>query len=157
MRAGWGFRIVLGGAGLMALAACASVVSSTTSDVQIRTNPDKAQCDIKGFEGFSASVETPATVTIPSSAAPVTVTCKAAGFRPTSYTLDATADGWIWGNSALFVATGGVAVLGALVDESRAAGKSYAEEVHYDLSPDRPRPVRVRSRGGDTDLNLQAR
>lgn len=157
MRAGWGFRILLGGAGLMALAACASVVSSTKSDVQIRTNPDKAQCDIKGFEGYSASVETPATVTIPTSAAPVTVTCKAPGFRPTSYTLDATADGWIWGNSALFVATGGVAVLGALVDESRAAGKSYAEEVHYDLSPDRPRPVRARTRGGDTDLNLQAR
>lgn len=157
MRAGWGIRIVLGGVGVLALAACASVVSSTKSDVQIRTNPDKALCDIRGFEGFAASVETPATVTIPTNAAPVTVTCKAPGFRPTSYTLDASADGWIWGNSALFVATGGVAVLGALVDESRAAGKAYAEEVHYDLSPDRPRPVRARSRGGDTDLNLQAR
>lgn len=157
MRAMRGIRIVLGGVGLLALAACASVVGSTQSDVQIRTNPDKAHCDLKGFEGFSASVETPATVTIPTAAAPVTVTCKALGFRPTSYTLDATAGGWIWGNSALFVATGGVAVLGALVDESRAAGKSYAEEVHYDLSPDRPRPMRARSRSGETDLNLQVR
>lgn len=157
MRAVRGIRIVLGGVGLLALAACASVVGTTSSDVQIRTNPDKALCDIKGFGDFSASVETPATVSIPTAAAPVTVTCKAAGFRPTSYTLDATADGWIWGNSALFVATGGVAVLGVLVDESRAAGKSYADEVHYDLSPERPRPVRVRSRGGEADLNLQAR
>lgn len=157
MRAVRGIRIVLGGAGLLALAACASVVGSTSSEVQIRTNPDKASCDLKGFEGFSASVETPASVSIPTNAAPVTVTCKAPGFRPTSYTLDATADGWIWGNSAFIVATGGVAVLGALVDESRAAGKSYADEVHYDLSPDRPRPVRVRTRGGETDLNLQAR
>lgn len=153
----WGVRVVAGGVGLMTLAACASVVGSTASDVQIRTNPDKAQCDLKGYDGYSASVETPATVTIPTKAAPVTVTCKAPGFRASSYTLDATADGWIWGNSALFIATGGVAVLGALVDESRAAGKSYADEVHYELSPDRPRPVRARTRGGETDLNLQAR
>lgn len=141
----------------MGLAACASVVSSTQSEVQIRTNPDKARCDLLGHEGFSASIETPATITVPSAAAPVTVTCRAAGFRTTSYTLDATADGWIWGNTALVMATGGVGILGALVDESRAAGKSYADEVRYDLAPDRPRPVRARSRNGNTDLNLQAR
>jgi hypothetical protein len=144
-------------AGLLGLAACASVVGSTESSVQVRTNPDKARCDLTGHEGFSASVETPATISIPNAAAPVTVTCRADGFRPTSYTLDATADGWIWGNSALMIATGGVAVLGALVDESRAAGKSYREEVHYDLAPERPRPVRLRSRDGGVDMNLQAR
>lgn len=157
MRATRGIKVLLGGVGLLALAACASVVSSTSSDVQIRTNPDKAHCDLKGYEGFSASVETPASVSIPSGASPVTVTCRAPGFRQTSHTLTASADGWIWGNSALFAITGGVAVLGALVDESRSAGKSYSEEVHYDLSPERPRPVRARSRTGDTDLNLQAR
>jgi hypothetical protein len=143
--------------GLVGLSGCASMVSSTTSDVQIRTNPAGARCDLKGYEGFRASVETPATVTIPSAAAPVTVTCQASGFRATSYTLDATADGWIWGNSAFMVATGGVAILGALVDESRSAGKSYAEEVQYDLAPERMRPVRARSRGGEVDLNLKAR
>lgn len=157
MRAAHGLRVLLGGAGIATLAACASVVSSTKSDVQIRTNPDKAQCDLRGFGGYAASVETPATLAVPASAAPVTVTCKAPGFRPTSHTLNTSADGWIWGNSVFMVATGGVAILGALVDESRSAGKSYAEEVHYDLSPDKPRPVRVRTRAGDTDLNLQAR
>lgn len=146
-----------GAAAALSLAACASVVGSTESEVAIRTNPDKARCELKGHDGFAASVETPATLTVPTSAAPVTVTCAAAGFRPTSYTLDATADGWIWGNAAFMVATGGVAVLGALVDENRGAGKAYADEVRYDLSPDRPRPVRVRSRGGDTDLRLNAR
>lgn len=157
MRAARGIRVLLGAAGLLGLAACASVVSSTSSDVMVRTNPDKARCDLKGYEGFAASVETPASVSIPTAAAPVTVTCLAPGFRPTSYTLDASADGWIWGNSAFMVATGGVAILGALVDESRSAGKAYADEVHYDLAPDRPRPVRIRSRNGDTDLKLQAR
>lgn len=147
----------MGVAAAASLAACASVVGSTDSQVHIRTNPDKARCELAGHEGFAATVETPASLTIPSSAAPVTVTCAAAGFRPTSYTLDATADGWIWGNAAFMVATGGVAVLGALVDETRGAGKSYADEVRYDLSPDRPRPVQVRSRNGDTDLRLKAR
>lgn len=155
-----GVRLIVRLAGLAAvagLAACASVVGSTQSTVQIRTNPDNAHCDLRGHEGFATSVATPASISIPNAAAPVTVTCQAPGFRPTSYTLDATADGWIWGNSAFMISTGGVAVLGALVDESRSAGKSYAEEVHYDLSPDRPRPVRARTRGGDVDLNLQAR
>lgn len=139
------------------LAACASVVGSSQSSVSIRTNPEKSHCELKGGDGFTAQVETPAVLSIPSSAAPVTVTCKAAGFRPSAYTLDATADGWIWGNSAFMIATGGVAVLGALVDGSRGAGKSYADEVQYDLSPDRPRPIRATTRGGETDLNLYAR
>lgn len=154
---GYWLKWIVGAAAAVSLAACASVVGSTESQVHIRTNPDKARCDLKGHGGYAASVETPAALTVPVSAAPVTVTCAAAGFRPTSYTLDATADGWIWGNAAFMVATGGVAVLGALVDENRGAGKSYAEEVRYDLAPDRPRPVRVKSRGGDTDLQLNAR
>lgn len=153
----WGIRIALAGIGLLAVTACASVVGSTSSDVQIRTKPDKARCELRGFEGYSATIETPATVTIPTKAAPVTVTCAAPGFRPSSYTLDASANGWIWGNTALMTVTGGVAVLGALVDETRSAGRSYAEEVQYDLSPERPRPVRVRTRSGETELHLQAR
>lgn len=155
-----GRRLIACLAGIAVLAGlngCASVVSSTQSTVQIRTNPDKAHCELRGHDGFSGAVETPAAITIPTAAAPVTVTCQATGFRPTSYTLDATADGWIWGNTALMVATGGVAVLGALVDESRSAGKSYADKVLYDLPPDRPHPIRARNRGGDVDLNLQAR
>ncbi|WP_173981157.1 hypothetical protein [Magnetospirillum sp. UT-4] len=139
------------------LSACASVIGSTESEVQIRTSPDNAQCDLKGYDGYAASVRTPATLTIPTAAAPVTVTCSAAGFRRTSYTLDATADGWIWGNTAFMMATGGIAVLGALVDESRSAGRAYAEDVKYDLAPDRPRPLRATSRSGDVDLRLNAR
>ncbi len=136
---------------------CASVLSSTESTVQISTNPPKAHCDLKGLGGFTAGIETPASVTIPSSAAPVIVTCVAEGRKPTSYTLDAAADGWIWGNSALVMVTGGAAVLGLLVDEGRGAGKSYAETVNYDLDPDRPRSVHTLERGGGNEMTLQAR
>ncbi|MBF0325770.1 hypothetical protein [Magnetospirillum moscoviense] len=128
------------------LGACASVVGSTESTVQIRTNPDKARCELKGMDGFEATIETPAAITIPNRASPVAVMCLAPGFRQTAHTLTASADGWIWGNSAFMVATGGIAVLGALVDESRGAGKAYAEEVDYTLTPDRPRPVKLRTR-----------
>ncbi|MBR9970492.1 hypothetical protein [Magnetospirillum sulfuroxidans] len=151
----WRIRVVTL-AGVVAVAACASVIGSTESAVQIRTNPAQARCDLKGRE-FTASVQSPAEVVIPHSAAPVTVNCVAPGFRPTSYTLDARSDGWIWGNSAFMVATGGIAVLGALVDESRGAGRNYAEEVQYDLVPDKARPIRARNRSGDVDLQLQAR
>ncbi|MCA1907621.1 MAG: hypothetical protein LDL39_04595 [Magnetospirillum sp.] len=142
--------------GMLALTSCASVVGSTESAVQIKTNPANAQCELKGRD-YSASVVTPAEVVVPHSAAPVTVQCVAAGFRPTSYTLDAKSDGWIWGNSAFIVATGGIAILGAAVDESRGAGRSYAEEVQYDLAPERTRPLRARDRAGDVDLRLMAR
>ncbi len=141
---------------MLALTSCASVVGSTESAVQIKTNPAQARCELKGHD-YKASVETPAEIVVPHSAAPVTVQCAAPGFRPTSYTLDAKADGWIWGNSAFIVATGGIAILGAVVDESRGAGRSYAEEVQYDLTPERSRLLRARDRSGDVDLRLMAR
>ena len=152
---GWKVRGVLG-AGLAALAGCASVVGSTQSEVQIKTNPEQAHCQLRGY-GFTATVDSPASVVIPHSASPVTLSCTAPGFRATSYTLEAKADGWIWGNSAFFAATGGIAVLGALVDESRGAGRAYQDQVQYDLTPERAREVRVRQRGADADMLLQAR
>lgn len=142
--------------GMLALTSCASVVGSTESTVQIKTNPAQAHCQLKGYD-FNAEVDTPAELSVPHSAAPVTVHCTAPGFRPTSYTLDAKSDGWIWGNSAFIVATGGIAILGAVVDESRGAGRSYAEEVQYDLAPERTRVLRARDRSGDVDLRLMAR
>lgn len=144
--------VALGG-----LAACASLVSPSETTVQLRTTPEQAQCELKGRGGFAMSVATPAAVNLPSSATPVTVTCTAPGFRPTVNTLSATANGWIWGNSAFIVATGGVALLGAIVDESRGAGRSYRTDAAFDLDVDRPRPVKVVQRDGARQYDLQAR
>lgn len=137
------------------MAACASAIGSTESTVNIQTNPAQARCLLKGYE-FQAQVTTPVTLGIPHTAAPVTVSCIADGFRSTSYSLDVEGDGWIWGNTAFMVASGGVAVLGALVDEGRGAGKGYAETVHYDLQPERGRALRVRERSAGTDMLLNA-
>lgn len=141
---------------LAGLAACASVVGSTQSSVRIQTNPAQARCVLAGHD-FSATIETPAEVVVPHAAAPVSVSCVAPGFRTTTYTLDVKGDGWIWGNSAFMLATGGIAILGALVDETRGAGRNFAEDVQYDLQPEQARAVRARSRAGDVDLRLQAR
>jgi len=138
------------------LGGCASIVSSNRSTVQITSNPANADCTIKGH-GFATRVTTPASLVLPSSAAPLIVTCVADGWRPTSYSLDATADGWIWGNSALVVVTGGAAVLGLLVDESRDAGKVYSETVNYELDRAHPRTVFTSDRLNGVDATLQTR
>ena len=148
----WGSAAVV----VAMLGGCASIVSTNRSTVQIATSPANAECSVKGH-GFSARVITPASLTLPSSAAPLIVTCVADGWRPTSYSLDATADGWIWGNSALVVVTGGAAVLGLLVDESRDAGKVYREAVTYELDRDRPRTVFTSDRVNGVDATLQTR
>jgi len=138
------------------LGGCASLVSTNHSTVQINTNPSNAQCTLKGH-GFATAVTTPARVTLPSSAAPLIVTCVAYGWRPTSFTLDATADGWIWGNSALVAVTGGAAVLGLLFDESRDAGKVYSGTVNYDLDQDHPRTVLTHTRLNGGEATYQTR
>jgi hypothetical protein len=140
---------------LSGLAACASVVSSTESTVQVRTNPAGAKCALTGHEGYSSAVTTPATVIIPNNASPVTVWCEAEGFRRTSYTMTASSDGWIWANSAFIVSTGGIALLGALVDESRSAGRTFAEEVEYDLEPAKAKSLRLKSRNDGSVVKLK--
>jgi hypothetical protein len=143
-------------AAIVGLAGCASLVGSRETVVRIDTQPSQAHCDLTGWDGWKTAITTPANVTVPNSAAPVSVTCSAPGRRTTSYTLDATSDGWRWGNSALVVVTGGAAILGLMVDESRDAGKSYTDSVTYQLDDGRPRPVHVRDRNG-AGMELQAR
>lgn len=148
----------IGVVGMVAgLGACASIVGSTESAVQLRTNPENATCELTGRNGFSRTVRTPASVTLPNAAAPLTVTCTAPGYRPTANTLDASASGWIWGNSAFMMATGGIALLGALVDESRGAGRAYKTDASFTLDADRPRAITTTERNGGRQMELKAR
>jgi hypothetical protein len=141
-----------------AVAACASIAGPSESTVNIRTNPDRARCELKGRGAdFAASVETPASLSIPVAAAPVTVTCVAAGHKPTVHSLDLSSNGWIWGNAGLVFATGGVAIIGALVDTGTGASRSFKSEAAFDLDADRPRLVKARRRDGGEQLDLQAR
>ena len=138
------------------LAGCASLAGSYETKVRINTTPSLAHCDLKGEGDWKASLKTPAEVIVPSSAAPVTVTCIAPGRKATTYTLDATRDGWRWGNSALIAVTGGAAVLGLLLDESLDAGKSYSPNVTYSLDEKHPHTITVKDRSG-AGMQLQSR
>ncbi len=136
--------------------ACASVMGNSHSIVQITTNPTGAQCKILGRDGFSATVTTPAELDIPHRAAPARMQCAKDGFRLTTYTLDTDGDGWVWGNGALAAATGGIALLGAMVDADRGAGEYFADSVTVTLPPTLPRPVRATSRNQGVTLETAA-
>ncbi|SEH38437.1 hypothetical protein [Magnetospirillum fulvum] len=136
------------------VSSCASVVNGPSSDVRIGTRPESARCVLSGQGGFSQSVQSPATVSVPRDAAPVTVACTAPGYRRTVATLTATADGWVWGNSALMVVTGGVALLGLAVDEAVGSVWEYDPDFTLPLDEEKRRPLTVRERGTATELKL---
>src|SRR5215470_13863274 len=114
---------------LVGLAGCATIVSGTDSTTSLNTTPQAAQCDLRG-DKFNAVVTTPASVTLPASAAPITVTCKASGYRPSTARLETSQDGWIMGN-LLF---GGV--IGAIVDSTTGAGRKYPPQLTLFLEPE---------------------
>lgn len=114
----------------LALPGCASIVSDNNSGTYIETDPEKARCELHG-QDFTRVVETPNSVMLPSSAAPVTVACKADGYKNTTAVLDTKLDGWIFGN-LLF---GGI--VGVAIDAARGAGQKFPPRFAVVLEPER--------------------
>ncbi|MBF0269945.1 MAG: hypothetical protein HQL44_15275 [Alphaproteobacteria bacterium] len=114
----------------LALPGCASIVSDNNSGTYIETDPEKARCELHG-QDFTRVVETPNSVMLPSSAAPVTIACKANGYKNTTAVLDTKLDGWIFGN-LLF---GGI--IGVAVDAARGAGQKFPPRFSLVLEPER--------------------
>lgn len=109
-------------------AGCASIVSDDNSTTYFETDPEKARCVLHG-QDFRRVVETPASMTLNSDAAPITVACKAEGYRETAEVLDTSMDGWILGN----IIFGGV--VGAVVDAARGAGQKFPPRFMVVLEP----------------------
>ena len=130
------------------------MVNGPSSEVQIGTHPVAGHCDLAGRDGFAMAVDTPAAVTLPHGAAPITVTCSAPGYRRTVNSLNTEGNGWRWANSGLMVVTGGAAALGLLVDEAVGSGVNYRKDFNVDLEADSPRRLQATQRGGAT-LNLR--
>lgn len=126
-----------------------------SSEVQIGTRPAAAHCELSGRDGFAMEVETPATVTLPHAAAPITVSCQAPGFRRTVNSLYTSGNGWRWGNSAFLVMTGGAAALGLIVDEAVGSGVAYRKDFTVDLDTQAPRTVQATERNGGSTLHLR--
>lgn len=137
-------------------AGCASMVNGPSSEVNIATQPAGARCHLGGSDGFSADIVTPMTVQLPHKAAPVTVTCEAPGYRRTVNTLNAGGSGWLWGNTAFIVFTGGAAVLGLVVDETVGATTSYRKDFRMDLDAEAARRLRATQRNGGPSFDLSS-
>ncbi len=114
----------------LALSACASIVSDNDTSTYIETDPKVATCDLEGKD-FKHSMQTPDRVILPANAAPISVTCTADGYKPSSDQLDTELDGWIFGN----IIVGGV--IGAAVDLVRGAGFKYPPSFHVFLQPEK--------------------
>ncbi|ARJ68087.1 hypothetical protein WV31_08110 [Magnetospirillum sp. ME-1] len=131
------------------------MVNGPSSEVNIATQPAGARCHLSG-DGFSADIVTPAQVQLPHKAAPITVTCEAPGFRRTVNTLNAGGSGWLWGNTAFIVFTGGAAVLGLVVDEAVGATTSYRKDFNMELDVEAARRLRATQRNGGPSFDLSS-
>lgn len=111
------------------LASCASIVSDNDSTTYIQTEPETARCELHG-QDFVRVVNTPDSIQLPAEAAPITIACKAEGYKTTTANLDTSMDGWIVGN-LLFGR-----VIGLAVDAARGAGQKYPAQVMVALEPE---------------------
>ena len=124
---------------LLAVGACASIASDSKTETAIETEPAIADCKFYGHHYF-LQVATPATVTLPAKAAPITVICEAESHRREVAYLDTEADGWIFGNILL---GGGI---GVLIDGATGAGQEFPERVFLPLEPEVFESVEARDR-----------
>jgi hypothetical protein len=128
---------------ILLAAACASIVSDDDTTTYIATEPENARCELQG-DGFNRVVNTPASLSLPSDAAPITVVCGAEGFRQTSKDMDTSADGWILGNLIF----GGL--VGVAIDAARGAGQKFPAELTVVLEPESFESLAARDAWYDT-------
>ena len=107
---------------------CASIVSDDDSTTYIETDPEKARCELHG-QDFRRVIETPSSLHLNADAAPITVSCKADGYRETAEVLDTSMDSWILGN----IIFGGI--IGVAVDAARGAGQKFPPRFMVVLDP----------------------
>lgn len=111
------------------LPSCASIVSDNDSTTYIATEPEGARCELHG-QDFTRVVTAPDSINLPAEAAPITVACKADGFRTTTQELDTSMDGWVVGNLIF----GGI--IGVAIDAARGAGMKYPSQITVLLDPE---------------------
>lgn len=118
------------GASLLGLSACASVVSGTSRDITINTEPPAATCNLnRNGSQIGGAGPTPETVNVSRSKYDIDVTCQKPGYRNGSATIQSEFEPWTIGNIAL----GGL--VGMIVDMSTGAIADYPSQATVRLSP----------------------
>jgi hypothetical protein len=140
----------------LGLSGCGSLFESRSGEVSLTTTPPGAHCLLQGRRGYSAEVDTPAKLRVPTSAAPVDITCVASRYRSVSARMDIASDGWIVRNSAALSGIGadGLSLIGIGTGHDDARDKPK-NDYSMELAPITPHPIRIRQRDGAVDSLIQ--
>lgn len=120
-------RLIVGTV-LINLGACASVISGNDTTTTVNSDPTEAKCIVNGEE-YTTSVTTPMALEIPTSAAPLTVSCEKLGFFRTEVEISTDANPWILGNALI---GGGI---GLIIDLASGSGVKLPSQIVVKLDP----------------------
>ncbi|MEM9737139.1 MAG: hypothetical protein AAF908_11125 [Pseudomonadota bacterium] len=109
---------------------CATVLTGTTQEIAITTEPTGADCILtrEGAE-IAKAAPTPQTVTIEKARADIAVACALEGFTDATGTLTSSIQDATYGN----ILAGGI--IGAAVDSSTGASRIYPESLNLVFEP----------------------
>ena len=120
------------------LGGCASILSGTTQEVYVNTNPPAASCKLTREGKQIGSVNpTPAAAKIEKTKKDITITCNKDGYQTATYIDHSGTAGAFWGN----VIAGGVIGMG--VDSATGADNKYESPVNITLVPQPSPPAPV--------------
>lgn len=112
------------------LSGCASIVSGTSQEIKVVTNPPGANCQFIREGAVIASVNnTPGGVTIKKTKHDITLKCTKDGYQEATYLNHSGADGATFGNIIL---GGGI---GWAIDSASGSDNKYTGEVNVTLVP----------------------
>lgn len=114
------------------LSGCASIVSGTTDEIRVNSDPCGAKCDLTKDNVTIAKVEsTPASVLVKRDYANITVECRKEGFLTGNSTVSSGLNGWTFGNVLL----GFAGIVGVIIDSSDLAMFDYDSSTTVALTP----------------------
>lgn len=102
---------------------CASILSGTTQDITINSEPDGANCMVERENVILTKITTPETIEIKKTKHDLTIKCTLDGYYPETVSVDSEIQGSTWGNIIL---SGGV---GWAVDSARGADNRYDDTI----------------------------
>lgn len=113
-----------------ALTSCATIISGSTQDIGVTSNPPGA---VVTAEPGDHRATTPATLVLRRKDAPYRVKFEMDGYEPYEVTIRSSLNGWVWGNLII----GGL--IGIVVDSSSgAAQKLSPDELNANLIKEPP-------------------
>jgi hypothetical protein len=120
-------------AAALSLSACSSIISGTSQEILVNTNPSQADCGLyRQGAKIGEVVSTPGSVLIQKTKHDVTVVCVRDGYQQTTYFNKSGVAGATFGNIIL---GGGI---GWAIDSASGADNQYDSPVNLTMVPTQP-------------------